>query len=213
MASRLMTPVEALCLQCVNHWLWVVKQKNGSCGEIDEAGVAWTRCSASDAQTWIADRLECDVSMRQCQNALRSLEQTGRVIRQKRWTNRWTQAFSYSVSTMGTTEPIEQTPPSQSIATPATDLSTKSSSLSTKKLSVEALKAEAPKRVEPSAAPSHSAVEYRSTGMSSMPTKIEGVKSIRSLEAIEELTRRIGTGEVPVPNADPDAYIGERRKG
>ncbi len=94
-----MTPVEALCLACINHWLRIVRHKNGSCGEIDADGTAWTRCSATEVAAWIKKEFDADVSARQCQNALRSLEGSQRVIREKRWVNKWTQAYSYALPT------------------------------------------------------------------------------------------------------------------
>ena len=135
-----MTPVEALCLLCIKHWIRIVEYKNGFCGEIDGRGVAWTRCSATEVARWIGEHLEADVSSRQCQNALRSLEESGRVIREKRWVNKWTQAYSYALPTTDQSSSPEKVnrplTTDQLIEHPEANHSYRSTSLSTKKSAV-----------------------------------------------------------------------------
>ncbi len=135
-----MTPVESLCLQCIKHWIRIVQHNKGSCGEIDRQGTAWTRCSATEVASWIGEHFEAEVSPRSCQNALRSLEESGRVNRQKRQVNRWTQAYSYSLPTTGqsnTPQTTDQLVPSdQSDVPKQANHSYRSTYLSTKKSAV-----------------------------------------------------------------------------
>jgi hypothetical protein len=210
-----MSPVQALSLKCLESWIRIVQYKNGSCGEIDEHGTAWTRCSATEVQAWIAKEFECEVSARQCQNALRFLEQSGRVIRQKRWTNRWTQAYSYSIPSIDPHRPPSQVATDQSVVPPQTNLSSSSTGCSTQKSALERTEAEPAVRNDPpgvatAAAPQHQC-EYRSTGMSSEVPKLEGVSSPRSLSKIDEICQQIGSGALPVPSSDPQGYTQKRR--
>lgn len=199
-----MSPVEALCFQCIKSWVRIVQYKKGSCGEIDSDGTPWTRCSATEVQSWIASELECEVSARQCQNALRSLEASGRVIREKRWANRWTQAYSYTVRSTDLVKPTQQVAKGQSDVPPEANLSSSSTSSSTAK---SAVASKGPRVMEPSRAPAPAASDYRSTGMSSSLTRIEGIPSSRSLSQIKELCERLGNGELPLPNEVPQAYV------
>jgi len=205
-ALALMTPVEALCLTCIQSWLRVVQFKNGSCGEIDDHGVPWTRCSATEVQSWIAREFECEVSARQCQNALRSLEQSGRVIREKRWVNRWSQAYSYTVPSTDTPESIKQAACDQSNQPEEVDLSISSTGCSTKKSSVqsevEVGRSDGPEPPAPSAK-----AKYISTGMSSQIRNVEGIPSGRGLRQIEEICKKIGEGSLPLPSEDFDGYV------
>ena len=180
MTLRRMSPVETLCFQCIKSWLRIVQYKKGSCGEIDSEGRPWTRCSATEVQAWIASELECEVSARQCQNALRSLEASGRVIREKRWANRWTQAYSYTVRSKDLVKPTQQVAKSQSLVQPPVNLSNSSSLSSTIKLAVKG---------------------YRSTGLSST---LETAHSARTLSDIAELCNG---GEMPAFERDADGFV------
>lgn len=53
--------------------------------------------------------------------------------------------------------------------------------------------------------------QYRSTGINTTPTKIDGMASVRTLAGIEDICKRIGSGSLPVPGNNPDAYIEARK--
>lgn len=204
-------PTEALALQCLRYWWSVVKRGKG--GEIDDQGRTWTRVSGTEAARWIDENYHADLNPRRILRAFDRLVEKGFAVRERRWKERYNQAYSYapvtnepSTVTSDTAQPLSVDTHDQSNkpewaqaavtsdrpkSTELTDLSTKSTTTSTKESAVreevinDGERSEAPE--EPQASP---VVEWK--GSIKQPAS-------KSLKAILERCEGIGRGEQQNP--------------
>ena len=218
-----LTSTQALVLQVVT-WKVRIERKKGN--EV-------ASLTAQIVSDFIREKFMADVSAKASQNSLRSLTEIGLITRHEYQREGFKTVFSYGLAT-GTAEvPVvflerqaetSASLPSSSMTTQRTSPSPLYNSLTNKK---ELTKGDVDNELRSSGTtlapppithhpsqpyvPPAGSKAYRSSGMSTTPTKIEGVKSLNSLQAIEELTLRIGAGTIPVPGANPDGYITARR--
>ncbi len=213
-----LSSTQALVLQTVT-WKVRVERKKGN--EV----VTLTAQLVSD---FILEKFRAGVSPKASQNALRSLTELSFLTRHEFQRDGFKTMYAYGLGTCSAEVPVvfletsrDMPCPSSSpqIASAGTSASSLYNSSNNKK---DLLKGDAVDELRSSGTtlptptpknhPSQPFVApYRSTGLSSSITKVEGVKSLNSLEAIEKLCQKIGEGMLPVPSSDPEAYVKQRR--
>lgn len=222
-----LTSTQAIVLQVVT-WKVRIERKKGN----EVASI-----TSQDVSDFIGDKFSADVSVKACQNSLRVLTETGRITRHEHKQSGFKSIFAYGLpgdvpevpvvfleqtsrDTPGSSDSLQRPSASsqRTSASPLYNSSNKNKNLSKGDVDNELRSsgttlAPPPITHHPSQpyVPPAGSKAYRSSGMRTEPTKIEGVKSLNSLQAIEELTKRIGAGTIPVPSANPDGYITARR--
>ena len=188
----MLTASQALALMTVT-WFVRLNRKKGN---------DWASLTATQVSEFLAEKFDADVGPKAAQNALRSLTVQGYLRREDHKVSGFSTVYRYSLVRKDAEVPVVFLDREAQVLERVPNSPPLSNSLKNQ----NDLR-ETPRVMEPSRAPAPAASDYRSTGMSSSLTRIEGIPSSRSLSQIKELCERLGNGELPLPNEVPQDYV------